>query len=187
MAISHQKKTVIKVDFEAGLLTKSDIANKHKLTRSTIYKIAASEGWVYGKNRTEIDKATENRSLDKIINKQVDLATQITTNFLEDIEKYRKLSLMPASELASAYNEASKSDPVKKKKLKVTKEEFSRIWESAKAIKTAIEALKLGYEGARKALGMDREDKQKENDANDPTKGMTREDVQERIKQLRNK
>ena len=152
MAISHQKKTVIKVDIEAGLLTKSDIATKYKISRQSLYKLIASEGWDYGKNRTQIDKATENQSLNKIINKQVDLATKISSQFLEDIDKYRQLSLMPAAELANSYTKA------KKGKNKVKKEEFSRIWESAKAIKTAIEALRLGYDGARKALGMDKDD-----------------------------
>lgn len=149
MAISSQKKTVIKVDYEAGLLTKVDIATKHCINRQTLYKMADLNKWEYGKNRTEIDKATEDRSLENIINKQVDLATQVTSRFLDDIDKYRKLGMMPASELVTAYNEA------KGKTKKVPKEEFSRILESTKVIKTAIEALRIGYEGCRMALGMD--------------------------------
>ena len=178
MAISSQKKTVMKVDYEAGLLTKSDIALKHGINRQTIYKIAADNKWEYGKNRTEIDKATENQSLEKIINKQIDIATQISNRFLSDMDKYRQLGLMPAAELATAYNDA------KKNKTKVPKEEFSRIWESTKVIKTAIEGLKLGYDGCRKALGMDKEDELKATIKIDPCDGMTPEQVDQKIKEL---
>ena len=188
MAISHQKKTVIKVDIEAGLLTKSDIATKYKISRQTLYKLITSEGWEYGKNRTQIDRATESKSLDNIINKQVDLATRISSQFLEDIDKYRQLSMMPASELITSFTEA------KNTKIKVKKEEFSRIWEGAKAIKTAIEALRLGYDGARKALGMDKDEEiekarrikktEDPQDKTDVTENMTLDEVEAKIKEL---
>ena len=47
MAISSQKKTVMKVDYEAGLLTKSEVAAKHQINRSTLSRIASREGWEF--------------------------------------------------------------------------------------------------------------------------------------------
>ncbi len=152
-------------------------------------KYEKEKGWIYGENEQELSSLIKNKTYEKLIEDNVDLAAQITTNFLGDIEKYRALYLMPAKELLTAYNDAQK-DSTPAKRVVVKKDEFSRIWESTKAIKTAIEGLNALYASQRKALGMDREDdiekarKIKHADKltpPDPTENLTEEEIDKQI------
>lgn len=149
MALTEIEVAKIQVDYTAGKLSKSKIAQKHSISRNTLAKYAHDGKWKYGQNAQELSSIIQEKTYERLIRDEVDRATKITDEYLGDISKYRQIAMVPASELANAYNEA------RKLKGKVKKEEFSRIWESAKAIKTAIEALNLGYNGARKALGLD--------------------------------
>lgn len=196
MALSEIQLAKIKVDYQVGKLSRLKIAQKYGISRNTLSKHAKAKKWKYAISEQELSKIVENRTYEKLITDSVDRATEITNNFLGDIEKYRKLAIIPASELASAYNDAEERSEKENKRIRVPKDEFSRIWESTKAIKAAIETLKIGYEGARKALGMDRDDdvekarkiKGAERESiSDPTEGMTREEVQARIKEIKNK
>jgi hypothetical protein len=148
MALSSQKVTVIRVDYEAGILTKSDIAKKHNINRQTLYKQADKHKWLFGKNKQAIDKITEQKSLEHLLNNRIDLSTQITEQFLEDINHHRQLLMKTSSELEEAYKEAANN------KTKVELDEYSRIFAGAKITKIQMEALNIGYSGARKALGM---------------------------------
>ena len=105
MTISSQKVVAIKVDFEAGILTKTDIAKKHKINRHTLYKQASKHKWIYGKYTQEITKITEEKSLQNLIGQQVDRATGITNQFLGDIDKHRQLLMLTTNELVKTYNE----------------------------------------------------------------------------------
>lgn len=155
MAIPKNKVIKIKVDYEAGILTKSNIANKHEINRLTLYKLADRHSWEYGKNKHEISKITEEKSLENLINKQVDRATEITNQFLGDIDKHRQLLMMTTNELVKAFNEHKDKKDKDGKAVKIPKEEFDRIFAGSKITKIQMEALNVGFTGARKALGMD--------------------------------
>ncbi len=192
MALSEIKLAKIKVDYESGKLSKRKMALKYAISRNTIDKHAKIKGWIYAKREPELSQKIEQLTYEKLISDEVDRATNITNQFLGDIEQYRKLAMIPASELLKAYS-VSKEDSTKQEPGKVTKEEFSRIWESTKVIKTAIEGLKIGYEGARKALGMDvKDDIEKarkikaaeKQPIHDPVEGMTRNEKVKAIREL---
>jgi hypothetical protein len=192
MALTEIDLAKIKVDFESGKLSKSKVAQKHSISRNTLDKYSKSLGWIYATNEQELSKKIELLNFEILLNDEVDRATKKTNNFLGDIESYRRLAMIPASELAKAYNEAEK-ESTEEKTVKVSKDEFSRIWESTKVIKTAIEGLKIGYDGARKALGMDKDEdirkakalKEGEHEApTDPLAGKTIEEIEAEIKKL---
>jgi DNA-binding Xre family transcriptional regulator len=157
MALSDIDLAKLKVDFHAGKLSQRKLAQKHRISRNTLSKYAKEGKWEFGKNEPTLSQAIEEGVYKKLVDSEIDRATKITDNFLKDVEKYRKLASKPAEELFIAYEEADNAT-TKEKRVKVSKEEFSRIWESTKAMKAAIETLRLGYEGARKALGMDKDD-----------------------------
>lgn len=188
MALSEIDLAKIKVDFESGKLSKRKVAQKHSISRNTLDKHAKAKDWIYATNEPELSQKIERLTLDKLIKDEVDRATKITNNFLGNVERYNELAMMPASELIKAYTDA------RNKNKQVSKNEFSRIWESAKAIKTAIEGLKIGYDSQRKALGMDRDEdirkakaiKLNENtqEVIDPLANMTEEEIDKEINKL---
>lgn len=181
MALTKTQIEKLKFDYCTGKLSQRKIAEKHGISRNTLIKYAKEGKWKYGENAAELNQKIKEKIFDQFVEDEVSKAVKITNDYLEDIEKYRKLALIPANELAKAYNKAEKEGS------KVSKKEFSRIYESAKPIKMAIEALNLGYNGARKALGMDREEEIKKRQTKpDPTEGMTLDDVREAIKKLEN-
>ena len=65
-SISEDKKAAIKADYEVGLATKSNIAKKHRINRTTLYKLAKKEKWVYAIGNR---KATE--SITKKVTKRI--------------------------------------------------------------------------------------------------------------------
>ncbi len=196
MALSDIELAKLEVDFCAGKISRLKIAQKHRISRNTLKKYADEKGWIYGQNEQELTNLIKNKTYQRLIDDTVDLSTQVTKNFLVDIEKYRALSLMPAKELYESYEEAKKKTEETGKRVRVPREEFDRIWQSAKAIKTSIEGLSNVYSDQRRALGLDRDDdiekaqKIKNGSTtanNDPTEGMTREQVQEEIKKYERK
>ncbi len=188
MSLSEQKVLAMKIDYELGKVSKTSICKKHGVSRPTLRKQAAKGKWLYQKSFQRVSDEVEKRTIERLIEDQVDKATILTDQFLEDTSKYMQLAMMPASELARAYNH------VKEHGGKVTKEEFSRIWESTKAIKNALEMLNVGYAGTRKALGMDKDEeirkakeiKQSEQikEVTDPLEGKTIEEVKTEIEKL---
>lgn len=192
MALSEIDLIKIKADYTAGELSRSKIAQNHRISRNTLAKHAKEGKWGFGKNAQELSKLITEKTYEKLVENAVDRATKITNQFLGDIDTYRQLAMVPASELIESLGRAKK-ESTEEKPVKVSKEEFSRIWESTKAIKSAVETLKLGYEGARKALGMDREDDiekarkikgAEKQPILDPTEGMDETQIDEQIKAL---
>jgi len=96
------------------------------------------------------------KARERIVNEVVDKATEVTTNFLKDIDLCRKLMLTAASDLIAAQEEVDRLS-TEEKKLKVDKEEYERIFSKMKVLKYIVENLKTAYEGGRKALGLDTE------------------------------
>ena len=178
MALSEIEIAKLRVEYTAGKLSRSKIAQKNRISRNTLAKYARKENSNYGQDSVKLSDIIEQKTFERLINDEVDRATLITNKFLEDIERYRKLAMIPSSELAKAYNEAKSSG------IKVQKKEFTRIYESTKAIKNAIEALNSGYLGVRKALGMDREEEIKKRQTKpDPTQGMTENEIDEKLEE----
>ncbi len=198
MAVSSKKLIKIKVDFEAGILTKSKIASKHKINRLTLYNLADKHEWQYGKNEQKINKITETKSLEVLIEKQVDRAAGTTDLFLSDIKAIRGIALAIAKEWSDS-RKAGRIRIVDGKEEKIdgmSKDEADRIFAQTKIAKITMETLNIGYTAARKALGMDRDDDvekarriktEEKQPLSNPTEGMTREEVQEEIKKLRNR
>ena len=179
MALSEIEIAKIQVDYTAGKLSKTGIAQKHRISRNTLAKYARDNDWKYGRDAQKLSDIIEEKTYERLIKDEVDRATKITDNFLGDIERYRKLALIPSSELAEAYNDA------KLKGTKISQKEFSRIYQLTKVLKTAIEALNIGYAGSRKALGMDREEeKRKRLPKHDPVEGMTEDEIDSRLEEM---
>lgn len=149
MALTDKKLLKIKVDYEAGRLTKSQIGKKHAISQPTLRKHAEDQVWKFQKNFQEVSEIVEKKSIERLIEREVDKTVKITDQFLQDLDKYRKLTMYPVSEVARAIQEVGS-------KGKVSKEEYDRIFAGSKINKINIEALNVAYTGARKALGMDK-------------------------------
>ena len=192
MALSSKKLAKIKEDYCAGILSKSGVAQKYRISRNTLAKHAKAGGWKYAVNEQEVTMLISDKARERIVNEVVDKATEVTTNFLKDIELCRGLMLSSASDLIHAQEEADE-EAKDGKKGKVQKEEYERILSKMKVLKYIVENLKAGYEGGRKALGLDTEQdiekarKIKNNEkqqVSDPVEGMTEEDIDKSLKKL---
>ncbi len=151
MALTEKKLLRIKVDYEFGNLSRSEIGKKYKISQPTLRKHAELGGWEYKRNYSEVSEKLHKKTVDKLIEKEVDRATIITNRFLENCEKYNQLIMYPANELAKAIKKAGSEG-------KVSKEEYDRIFAGAKINKISLEALNISYNGARKALCMESDD-----------------------------
>jgi hypothetical protein len=156
MALSEKKILKIKVDYEVGKLSKTAICKKHSISRPTLRNQAAKNGWKYQKNFQEVSEIIEQKTIGKLIEKETDRAVKITDRFLNDIDAYRELSMHPAMEIKTAINQADE-DSTEESKVTVSRDEYDRIFAGAKINKICLEALNVGYTGARKALGMDKD------------------------------
>ena len=182
----------MKEDYCAGILSKSGIAQKYSISRNTLAKHAKKNKWKYAVNEQEVNMRISEKARERIVNEVVDKATEVTTNFLKDIDLCRGLMLSAASDLVSAQEEADKASEDGKKG-KVEKEEYERIFSKMKVMKYIVENLKTAYEGGRKALGLDveqdvekaRKIKEGEKQTNpDPTEGMDEQQLDEELRKL---
>lgn len=156
MALSPAKVQKIKEDYCAGVLSKSGIAQKYSISRNTLAKHAKEGKWKYAINEQEVNMRISEKARERIVNEVVDKATEVTTNFLKDIDLCRKLMLTAASDLITAQEEVDRLS-TEENRLKVDKEEYERIFSKMKVLKYIVENLKTAYEGGRKALGLDTE------------------------------
>lgn len=149
MAIQEKKLLKIKVDFEVGKLSKVNICKKHSISRPTLVKLAKEHQWKYQKNLREVNEIIEEKTIRKLIEVETDRTVKITDQFLQDLDKYRELTMRPVQEVKKAIEEIDGDG-------KVSKDEYDRIFAGSKINKINIEALNVAYTGARKALGMDK-------------------------------
>lgn len=187
MAIQEKSLLKIKVDYEVGKLSKVNICKKHSISRPTLVKLAKEHRWSYQKNLREVNEIIEEKTISKLIEVETDRNVKITDQFLTDIDRYRQLTMFPVGEVARAIKDAGP-------KGKVTKEEYDRIFAGSKVNKINLEALNIAYSGARKALGMDRDEdirkakaiKLNENtqEVLDPLENMTEEEIDKEIDKL---
>lgn len=164
MAIQEKALLKIKVEYEVGKLSKVNICKKHSISRPTLVKLAKEHRWIYQKNLREVNEIIEEKTIRKLIEVETDRTVKITDQFLQDLDKYRVLTMRPVIEVENAIQDTEGDG-------KVPKDEYDRIFAGSKINKINIEALNIAYTGARKALGLDNP---KENSEND--------DLEERIK-----
>lgn len=165
MALSEKKVTKIKVDFEAGLSTKTKIANQHKIDRLTLYNLADKHQWVYGKNKQKFNEITEQKTIERLIEKEVDISTKVNEQFQKHVTYIEGLTMSYMLELGEGKKKSDKGqfeeegeDGKPKKSKKQSKEEADRIFSLLKPCKIASEIMNMNYSGKRKMLGMDRND-----------------------------
>ena len=189
MALSEKKILKIKVAFEAGKLSRAAIGKEYRVSQPTIRLLAKEREWEYKKNFIEFSEEIEQKTIESLIEKEVDKTTKITAQFLSDLDIFRRLCMRSATDIVNAYNKLTDGE----KKGKVLKEEFDRIFAGSKVSKINMEALNIGYSGARKALGMDREDDiekarkikgAEKQPVVDPTEGIDEETIDKQIKEL---
>lgn len=185
MALSDIELIKLKVDYQSGKLNRSKIAQKHRISRTTLVKHAKKEGWEFGKSEQELYKEIEEKVYKKLVDIEVDRATETTNNYLKDFNLQRQFLTATSAALTTL---------IRDKKNKLTKEDAELILARARVHKMLMEGYNIGYMAVRKALGMDREDDinkaLKIKDAErqpitDPTEGMTEEDVDKQLENFK--
>jgi hypothetical protein len=172
MALSEKQILKIKVEFEAGKLSRSAIGKRYKVSQPTIRKLAEQGNWAYGKNFKKVSEAVELKSIEKLIGKEVDKTTKINDDLLANITFVENIAKAYLHELAMN----------KKNKEKQTKEDADRIFSFLKPLKIASETFNMNYSNKRKAFGMDREDELKRSAPYvDPTEGLTESDIDAKL------
>jgi len=150
MALSDSKILKIKVDYESGKLSKTQIGNVHKVSQPTIRKLAATHDWVFQKNFQEISEIVEQKSIERIIEVEVDKTVKENDNFQSAVNRIEFLVMKYIKELEELQESIDKESK--------TKEEADRIFSFLKSCKISSEIMNMNYNGKRKMLGMDRED-----------------------------
>lgn len=149
MTIPLVKLSKIKAAWESGKLTRLEIGKKYGVSRMGLYELSKKHEWEYGKNVHNMTEEIEKKTIDKIVNKEVDKTVKIKTQFLQDIDVYRRLCMKTAEQIVQAYTEASKTGK------EIPKDEYDRIFAGSKISKINLEALNICYAGAMRAMGID--------------------------------
>ena len=172
MALSEKKIAQVKVSFEAGKLSRAAIGKKHKISQPTLKKLADERGWEYKKNFIEISDHVSQKSLERLIEQEIDIATKTNENFQKNIAYIEGVAMAYMVELGKA----------KSGKDKQSKEEADRIFSFLKSCKISSEIMNMNYNGKRKMLGMDREEELKRLAPRvDPTEGLTEAEIDAKL------
>ena len=191
MAVPADKVFEMKIDFELGSLTKSNIAKKHGVSRPTLDKHAKAGEWIYQHAFHQAAREAEKKMLSNLMDRNHDLMENLTTNFLDNIDRYRQLVMLPLDVLEDkmALADGNYTD--------IPKEELDRLFTGAKLAKISIEALCTAHHGIRLALGMDKDqdvrrareihNEERNSQLVDPLDGMNSAQIQTELNQLKSR
>jgi len=154
MALTENKILKIKVDYEVGKLSRSAIGKKHRISQPTLRRHAEQGEWKYKKRFKEVSEIVELKSIERLIEKEVDKTSIVNEKFLKESEFAEGLALSYLSDIAKN----------KKDKVKQTKSDADDIFAFIKSCKITSEILNMNYNNKRKMLGMDKETEDNKNE-----------------------
>ena len=147
MAYDDKKKAKIKVDFEAGKMTKTKLAQKWRITRATLRKFANEGGWVYGKNDQKISNKIEAGATKKLVERETLKLTDFTEKHVKNLENNEKLHQVISANLAKEMKDSGG---------KLSKADGDKFKSLFQAFKLSTETLDLIFKSKRLAMGLDK-------------------------------
>lgn len=189
MGLRPDKVLEMKLDFELGLMTRVAIAKKYGVSRPTVNKHAKDGNWKYQHAYEMVAEEAQKKMVSNLLDRNTDLMESVTNGFLNNVERYKRLVMMPLNVLEDKYGGQDLID--------VPKEEFDRLFTGAKLAKISIEALTIVHTATRMALGMDKDQEirkareihndERNNQLVDPLEGMSTDQVKTELNQLRSR
>jgi len=142
----------IGVDYEAGIMSKSKIAQKYSsggtnLSRQTVEKWAKTYKWKYAINKQKLSK--------KISDKVTAQLIEHSSNVLLDVDK-KHIKNLEGIENLTQYN-LSKFSEIIKESGEVTKSQSETLHAAQKFLNEAVKTLNVSFLDKRKAFGLDKD------------------------------
>lgn len=167
MAYTEKQKAKLKPEVESGLLSKSKLAQKWRMSRNTLNKIIQQEGWVFGINVQELSKVISKKTEDKLAEKYSNDLEDFTEEHIKSMDEVGSLTKKSLERLRDAV-EAEDSEG---KENRMSKDQAEAIFSQQKVLKISSETLSIIYADKRKALGLDK-----------PKEDPAKTDLEERIR-----
>lgn len=147
--LSDKKLAAIQADYEAGIVSKSDIAKKHRINRYTLFRNAKRLHWEYGKSGEEVTRHITKKVTEKIVEQESLKLIDYTSKHLSELDGIRKISRLNIRALAKEIKDTANN---------VSKKEADRIFTIQKVCKITSETLAIIYKDERLAMGLDNND-----------------------------
>ena len=181
--ISDRTWSEVKAAYYVGKEPIGTIATKHNISRKSIERRAKADSWKYGVLSDEVAKEVERATIETIIEKDVDIASRVTKQFIQDSQNLRVVTIAIQTGMVKE---------LKKSGGAVSRAEAERIYFSQRVNETTYRIIKDIYYGMRKALGIEIDAEVKKqhlleqpaSSVIDPTEGMSNEDVDEKLKEM---
>lgn len=145
--ISEYKLAAIRADYLAGIGTQSSIAQKHRISRTTLIRNAKRFDWKWGECNINVTEQIQETASRKLVETETNKLINYTTRHLKQIKNIKTLSVINAATLAKI----AETDRVLDE---VTQTEANRLWTIQKFLKLNAETHDLCYKSERLAMGI---------------------------------
>lgn len=147
MAYDSEFKANVKVDYEAGTITKGAICKKYRIPRKTLVGWSKEYSWEWRKRHDEIIDKVEVKAHANLVEKLGKQFEETTVDYYHGIGKISELTMKTIDRLEIKIDEADNE---------VSKFEGEAIFAQQKFLKIAGETLANVFCEKRKALGLDK-------------------------------
>jgi len=148
----------IKADYEVGVTSKSIIASKHRINRTTLLRVAKREGWKYQKCIKNASKSITQNATKKIVELETNKLIDCTLRHLRETGNLRVLSDLAVKRISKA---------AKDTKNNISKMEADTVLTIQRFIETNAKTLSIIYKDERLAMGLDNGIKSDDGDVED--------------------
>jgi abortive infection bacteriophage resistance protein len=150
MAYDEKFKAKVKAEYEGGLTAQGAMCQKFRISRNTLKKFAKKDGWEFGKNDKKLTETITKKTEAKLAEKYSNDLEDFTIDHIKSMDNVGALTKATLNRLGAS---------VKNTKNTMSKADADAIFAQAKILKISSETLSIIYADKRKALGLDKEQK----------------------------
>lgn len=145
--VSQYKLLAIQADYEAGIATLVQIAAKHHIDRTTLFRNAKKHGWEYGKCNTDATSLIKEKATERIVRDETDKLIDYTTIHHKHIKDLSALSAVNKADLAKIAKGMRSFEKIDK----------TKVWNMIniqRYIESSVKTYDMIYKSQRLAMGL---------------------------------